>query len=1446
MQLASKEDSFDLYIQNGYIRLHIQLTDPGSQSWLYGPAISETDRWYHIGMTLRNSDHKWRVRMWDDTAGTVSETDGTIGHDIGDHATPFTLGSYESGGNYFDGLIDDVRVYSDFLTSSEIDGIRGSSSSSSANTTVTMDADYTLKANFAEDIQKVTLLLMSTVGGSVSLPGEGSFQYDPGSTVPVEATAEPHHYFIGWAGTAVDAGKVADPDAASTTVTADSDYTLRARFALDQDEVLLTISSTEGGSVITPGEGDFQYDRGSTVSIAALSQAGSEFVGWTGSAVDAGNVADPNEASTTVFMDSDYTVRANFRIDAAELIISSTTGGSVSKPGEGTFLYDPGTTVSIQAVAQMDHSFIGWSGTAVDAGMVANPGAASTTLTVDNDHTLQANFAPVQKKVTLATSSTSGGQVLAPGEGNFHYWPGSVVSVEAVAESDYVFAGWTGTAAEAGKVADSGAAKTTVTVDADYTLNAKFVLPTTVVYVDANAPGHNDGSSWAHAFVYLQDALAAVRPGDEIRVAQGTYRPDEVLGYYTGDREATFGLLDDVTITGGYAGYGEPDPNACDISAYETVLSGDLNGDDGPAFTHTDDNSYHVVTCSGTGASAILDGFTITAGNADQTCGEEGGGGIYNADGSPTLKNCTIRQNRAHSRGGGMYNDSESYPTLTNCTFRANEADYGGGMTNHNSSSPTLVDCAFAHNRARWYGGGIYNCCQSKPTLTDCTFTGNSAGFWDGGAVYSGNHSNTTLAGCRFSHNSAGSWGGALGNHDSNSIATDCSFIANEAHDGAGAVANSNDANSVLINCTFIGNSAGHGGAIQNRAALTLINCRISGNRARDYGGGICSRDESNQTLVNCTLSSNLAPNGSAIACFSHEPTDQSDVQITNCILWDCGPEIWSNNSSVISASYSNIQGGWPGLGQLDNDPCFIETGYWDPNGTDEDLTDDFWVDGDYHLAADSPCIDAGTNVAVPPDITDLDADSDVEERMPADLDGAPRFIDDPLTADTGIADAPQYPDVVDMGAYEFLGTWYTITPSAGSNGSIVPAEPVTIISGGQQQFTAQPATNYHVQTWYVDSEVAQSGGATYVLSDIQADHTVHVTFRFNEPVVRLPDPNLQAAVEEELGISDPTLSQMGALAYLDACDRGVNDLTGLQFAELLTVLLLDNNQITNISVLQYLPRLTTLSLYNNKISDISPIANFRKLEFLDLRANPLNENALSVWIPQIMANNPGLILLFDAPPQPHTLTVSSTSGGSVLSPGEGPFQYDHASEVAITAAAETDFHFACWTGTAVDAGMVADPNAASTTVTVEADYTLQANFAKDTVHFADPSLKAAVEEKLGISDPTPADMMDLTELHATNRGIVDLTGLEHASRMSTLYLDGNNITDISTLLNVKNLRLLSLLNNKVHDISALTGHKQLRLLNLRGNPLNIEAYTTHIPQIQANNRRARILADRR
>jgi len=402
-------------------------------------------------------------------------------------------------------------------------------------------------------------------------------------------------------------------------------------------------------------------------------------------------------------------------------------------------------------------------------------------------------------------------------------------------------------------------------------------VPRATYYVDAGATGANDGSSWEDALTDLQDALsvAAAPPGvvEEIRVAQGIYKPDQGVGITPGDRTATFLLKNGLAIKGGYAGFGEPDPNARDIHVYETILSGDIGW-----VGYHGDNSYHVITGSGTDETAVLDGFTITAGNANGPYGppESRGGGMYNANGNPTVRSCTFSLNAAHRFGGGMYNERGS-PTLANCTFSGNSAENGDG-------------------------GGMYNW-YSNATLTNCTFSGNIVAV-GGGGMYNYSGSPT------------------------------------------------------VTNCTFTGNSAGH------------------------YGGGVAE-------------------------ILSHS-------RLTNCILWRDTPDEIYVYGRVPVVTYSDVQGGWMGEGNIDADPCFVEPGYWadanDPNiAVEPNDPNAVWVDGDYHLMPGSPCIDAGDNSRVPADTTDLDGDGNTTEPVPWDLDGNPRIVD-------GNNDGNS---VVDMGAYE-------------------------------------------------------------------------------------------------------------------------------------------------------------------------------------------------------------------------------------------------------------------------------------------------------------------------------------------------------------------------------------------------------------------------------------------
>ncbi|GAH34114.1 unnamed protein product, partial [marine sediment metagenome] len=215
-----------------------------------------------------------------------------------------------------------------------------------------------------------------------------------------------------------------------------------------------------------------------------------------------------------------------------------------------------------------------------------------------------------------------------------------------------------------------------------------MAVPVPIIYVDADATGVNNGSSWADAYNYLQNALAAADPCDEILVAQGTYKPDanSIDPNGSGDRTATFQLINGVVIKGGYAGFGQTDPNRRDIERYETILSGNIN-----ALGDSSDNSYHVVTGTGTAHNAVLDGFTITAGNANGVSPYNIGGGMYNVSGSPTLTNCTFSENWAY-KGGGMLNNY-SISTLINCAFNNNSADSTGGGMENRQSWVTVTNC---------------------------------------------------------------------------------------------------------------------------------------------------------------------------------------------------------------------------------------------------------------------------------------------------------------------------------------------------------------------------------------------------------------------------------------------------------------------------------------------------------------------------------------------------------------------------------------------------------------------------------------------------------------------------------------------------------------------------------------------------------------------------------
>ncbi len=239
--------------------------------------------------------------------------------------------------------------------------------------------------------------------------------------------------------------------------------------------------------------------------------------------------------------------------------------------------------------------------------------------------------------------------------------------------------------------------------------------PAGPILVNAAAAGANDGTSWADAYPNLQSALNVAVSDDEIWVASGFYTP--VRPGSPGVRADSFQMKNGVGIYGGFPNVGSPTWEDRAWYSNPTVLSGEI-GNPGTI----NDNCYHLFYNPGSlDVTAILDGFTITEGNADGDHPHSLGGGMYNYESSPTVTNCNFFGNFGEA-GGGMRNEYSS-PTMTNCTFFGNSANLGGGMYNWRSSCPVITNCTFYGNQAG-DGGGIRNHSNSSPIITNTILWG--------------------------------------------------------------------------------------------------------------------------------------------------------------------------------------------------------------------------------------------------------------------------------------------------------------------------------------------------------------------------------------------------------------------------------------------------------------------------------------------------------------------------------------------------------------------------------------------------------------------------------------------------------------------------------------------------------------------------------------------------
>jgi hypothetical protein len=231
-------------------------------------------------------------------------------------------------------------------------------------------------------------------------------------------------------------------------------------------------------------------------------------------------------------------------------------------------------------------------------------------------------------------------------------------------------------------------------------------------------------------------------------------------------------------------------------------------------------------------------------------------------------------------------------------------------------------------------------------------------------------------------------------NNDSNTTITNCTFSGNLATDFGGGMYNYNSSDHVVTNCTFSNNSATYGGGMYNynNSSPTVTNCTFIGNSADSQGGGVCNDTNSSPTISNCTFSGNSATYGGGMYDYN-----SSDPVVTNCILWGNTAtneaQIY-NWLSTPTVSFSDVQGGWTGTGNINADPLFV-----DANGPDNIFGT---ADDNLRLLPDSPCIDTADNSAVPTGIE-------------TDLDGRDRFVDGDCNTTV----------IVDMGAFEFTYAYF-------------------------------------------------------------------------------------------------------------------------------------------------------------------------------------------------------------------------------------------------------------------------------------------------------------------------------------------------------------------------------------------------------------------------------------
>lgn len=598
----------------------------------------------------------------------------------------------------------------------------------------------------------------------------------------------------------------------------------------------------------------------------------------------------------------------------------------------------------------------------------------------------------------------------------------------------------------------------------------------TVFRVDAsNSSLTQNGATWATSFQYLQDALAAAAADTAgvphtIRLAQGTYYPDEGAGQTPGDRDAAFAMLNNVTIQGGYRGIAGLPSNADDrnISLYVTILSGDLDGDDswphvdGLNQTEREENSKHIVLAWSVDDSAVLDGVIVSdAESFDDN--DADGGGVWVDTSDAQFSNCTIRRCRVgiDRLGGGMWVHLVANPLITGCTFEDNEGGSGGGMAVSLASEGTIETSVFQNCRATGGGGGglLVNFSSSTvPTLINNSqfinneHTPNGGTFQfiaGGGGILLFDRAAAVFRGCTIEDNTAFDTpgGGAMvdgATHIFNAI--NCVFDGNEStyssgDGGRGGGLFCGAASGKIIDCQFSNNicwGSGDSTPLHGGGGMYgtgggdgyIVNSLFHDNTAHNGAGLLLTA--STTAVHNCTVSQNTAGNLGGGLYVKKSGTIITTLlpTVTYTIVWDNTStngtgeqkQFWTDriNTNPIVLTYSCLQDKATS-GVLDHatntasDPLFR-----DPSSND------------FHLTRCSPVIDRGNTLVTPQDELQVDPpDSDTTctgscadgERVP-DRDIKDRVVKYPFASvGGGVVDnvcLGGCQKIVDFGCFEF------------------------------------------------------------------------------------------------------------------------------------------------------------------------------------------------------------------------------------------------------------------------------------------------------------------------------------------------------------------------------------------------------------------------------------------